>query len=307
MWLQQLLGGTPDKKDKKKEGHEVYTAADSAAILSQQKWLSEKMNFDDDDLDSPHASQDGGSGEAAPAAAKAPTLQQQLAERDATIAALVMENLIVLRVLGVEVEMADDGLTRLSSRVSTLEASEAETTQIMGATFQKDAQQRLELKQAKAKLKEKEAELATLQSELAAARLETHKANARINELEDGHMASIIDNADDDDDMPGRHSKHTLTGVEYGASALHCPGSRLSGVAGSGGVNLAGSKGSPSSTNGGTHSPQSNLEVDLSGINANGDGSSPPPKPGRVASPTNGVNGVPEARTSEAGGCCVIS
>jgi len=193
MWLQQLLGGTPDKKDKKKEGHEVYTAADSAAILSQQKWLSEKMNFDDDDLDSPHASQDGGSGEAAPAAAKAPTLQQQLAERDATIAALVMENLIVLRVLGVEVEMADDGLTRLSSRVSTLEASEAETTQIMGATFQKDAQQRLELKQAKAKLKEKEAELATLQSELAAARLETHKANARINELEDGHMASIIE------------------------------------------------------------------------------------------------------------------
>eukprot|EP00966_Prymnesium_polylepis_P243944 5641969-Prymnesium_polylepis.1 len=147
---------------------------------------------------------------------------------------------------------------------------------MMGATFQKDAQQRLELKHSKAREKEKEHEIEVLKAELQAARADTEAARNRIKEvpcalmshavascdgrachgwprrpttacgwgssrvrresgmrgvpvrsraepracasprfaqLEDGHLASIIDNDVDDDDGADRVSKHHLTGV----------------------------------------------------------------------------------------------
>ena len=61
--------------------------------------------------------------------------------------------------------------------------SEHETTQMMGASFQKDAQQRLELKQAKAKMAAQESEIQMLTAELADARADCTAARKRIKEV----------------------------------------------------------------------------------------------------------------------------
>jgi len=208
MWdsVTRLLGQTP-----KKDGsvHETYTAADSPSILAQQKWLAaEEGSGSEEDPGSPAPLE-------TPIPSPAPAgsiidrqqqmvdqLQHQIAERDATVASLLKENLVVLRTFKAELEASESGVSNLETRVSTLEASEAETTQMMGATFQKDAQQRLELKHSKAREKEKEHEIEVLKAELQAARADTEAARNRIKELEDGHLASIIDNDVDDDEAP---------------------------------------------------------------------------------------------------------
>ena len=278
--MTRLLGQTP----KKDGGHETYTAAESPSILAQQKWLAaEEVGASEEDLDTPVPPETPSQPSPAPAGSiidrqqqMVDQLQHHVAERDATVASLLMENLIVLRTFKAELEASESGMSHLETRVSTLEAvsacrlpahrrivresggaqpsaprsrlpegaegvtraapwgtrrrhapasaatdparaptararhehgtrtartprcrtrshpcaprwqSEAETTQMMGATFQKDAQQRLELKHSKAREKEKEHEIELLKAELQAARAETDKARARIKEVSGG-------------------------------------------------------------------------------------------------------------------------
>lgn len=116
MWdsMKSLLGG--DKKLGSKKGSgEVYTAANSDAILSQQKWLA----------DAEVESEEPKANALAPAAEPKETvesLQKQLAERDATLADMLMEHLIIQRTFQAELADSEGGLGLLSTRVSTLEA-----------------------------------------------------------------------------------------------------------------------------------------------------------------------------------------
>jgi len=212
------------------------------------------------------------------------SLRLKLTQSDAVLAHTLVEHLTVLRTLQLELSESEAGVGTLSSRVSTLEANEKETTQLMGATFQKDAQQRLELKQAKARAKAQEQEIMELKHELADVKAACQSAQQRIRELEDGHLASIIDSDEVEEAMVDRASKHDITGVEYGSNANKATG------AGSGGVNL-------NNTNGmcGRSSPVG-LELDISDMNALDDE--------QVRSKTSPGNSGEV--TKEAPGCCMI-
>ena len=99
--MKNILQPKPSKKEGSKR--EVYLAANSDAILSQQKWLSQKEILDDDDE------------------SEIEHLQKQVKERDTTLADVLIENLIIQRIYQAELKEVDEGMTTLNRRVSTLE------------------------------------------------------------------------------------------------------------------------------------------------------------------------------------------
>jgi len=294
--LKSLLSGDKKTSTHKKEGvtYETYTAANSDAILSQQKWLA---GLEEDETDEPES----------PVVMNTmpDTFQQQLAERDAMIAEMLATNHIIMRTFQAELAESEGGISRLSSRVSNLEQNEAETTQMVGASFAKDAQQRLELKQAKAREKALQEEVDALKALVEVEREKAAVAAKRIAELEDGHLSSIIDSAVDDDEHArdiDRASKKDVSGVEYGGISPH--NRKVSSVStgsggvslGSGGVSLNNNNGMPVNRVG---SPTLGIELNAGDIDRldEDDGA----KKG-VAQ-----NGGSETAKAAGGGCCVIA
>lgn len=284
-----------NKSPQKNDGSETYTSADAPAALSPSDTAGGEATAETQSAEWPVVGAPGTEPNASADSKK--SLQQQLADRDTILGTLLVESMVVLRTFQAELVEAESGLVEMSTRVSALEATEAETTQQMASTFQKDAQQRLELKQAKAREKAQDQEIATIKAEMLATRKDLEAARARIKELEDGHLASIIDRSHEDDDL-SRASKHHVTGVAYGASPG--PGSRVSGGATKGGVNLAGKTASPHA-----NGTARGGNIPVNGAADAGDVDDAAAKAGRL--PPTGPNGVSEAPTAKPGGCCVLS
>ena len=109
---------------------------------------------------------------------------KQLADRDEQLAATRSESSLVVDLLKRELEFADEEHEARSRSITDLEQTEEQATAAMGARIQRDAQMRLENKQAKAQAAADEAAIPSVLQEIAAVREKLMTAKTRMAQLQ---------------------------------------------------------------------------------------------------------------------------
>ena len=104
--------------------------------------------------------------------------------RDARMAVALAENAALLHVLQTELQETEKWQQDQSVCISTLEQDDAEMTSAMSKQFQKSAQMRLDIKQARLNAVAQEIELASVNSKMATSKESLRAALSRIAELE---------------------------------------------------------------------------------------------------------------------------
>jgi hypothetical protein len=203
----------------------IATTPDTPDKTAQQRWLQKMEAVESDD-----GSEDG-TGKSRHDAMDQPTVTVSSA-RDLAVVAALAESKLPVDLLRLELQEVEQGRIARSEHITELEKAEAATNAAMGAAIQRDAQLRLESKQAKRRAAAKETELKAVRAELAALLKHLQEAEARIAQLEEDVLDGVINSAPDaeEDAHDHRMSQRDMRGVDFESRFSHRAESRDSKV-----------------------------------------------------------------------------
>ena len=107
------------------------------------------------------------------------------APHDKAVVAAAAENAVCENVLQAELNEAEEEQTVQCARIEWIEKIEMESNATLNAQIQRDAQRRLEVKQAEAQAKAHEADIASVRKEIADAQGKLATARLRIEQLDE--------------------------------------------------------------------------------------------------------------------------